>query len=182
MTSPRLRSSRIGRSGLSLIETVACVAIVASMATSIVGLMQNSARVAASARRTSGAAAQGRQTLRELIDRFQAWDHTGGITSVNGRTIRSDTRTYQFVKESSKTGVGSDLILKDDLGNQTTCVLGSFVDLQINAIPRNANPTGVELRLRLRKTGDEAAGLRPEDREADLKTAICFPPQLRVQP
>jgi len=182
MTSLDSNRSRMRRSGLSLIETVACVAIVASMSTSIVGLIQNSARVAASARTTSGAAAQGRQTLRELTDRFQTWDQTGGITSINGRTIRSGPRTYRFVKESSKTGVGSDLILRDDLGNETTVVLGSFVDLELNAIPGRTDPIGVRLRLRLKKTGDEAAELRPGDREADLKTAICFPPQLRTRP
>ncbi|TWT92277.1 hypothetical protein [Neorhodopirellula pilleata] len=182
MTSSTTHCSSIRRSGLSLIETVACVAIVASMATSIVGLMQNSARVAASARMTSGAVAQGRQSLRELADRFQTWDQIGGITSINGRTIQSGARVYQFVKQSSQTGVGSDLILRDDLGNETTCVLGSFVDIQLNPIPGNTSPSGVEIRLRLKRTDDEAASLRPDDREADLKTAVCFPPQMRAQP
>lgn len=170
------------RNGISLIETVACVAIVASMATAIVGLMQNSVRVAASSRTTSGAPAEARKALRELSDRLQAWDQADGIVSINGRTIRTNSNTYRFGRQTSQTGSGADLILQDDAGNQTTCVLGSFVDLEFIPLPSGNNPVGVEIRLNLKKSDDEAAGLRPDDRDAEIRTRVCFPPQLRVKP
>ena len=169
------------RAGISLIETVACVAIVAAMSTAIVGVMQTSARVAAASRTSVGAPAKARQALRELSDRIQAWDRADGISFANGSTIRSGARTYRFSTRSSTTGEGRDLILQDDLGTETVCVLGDLVGFELTPMPDRNFPDGVELRLRLQIEGDEATQLRPGQLEADIRTRVCFPPQLRVK-
>lgn len=170
------------RAGISLIETVACVAIVASMSTAIVGIMQSSTKVVAASRTSVGAPAKARQVLRELSDRMQGWDRTEGINLVSGSAVRTGTRTYRFVQRASVTRTGRDLVLQDDLGNETVCVLGDLVDFRIEPIPDRNLPNGVEMRLRLKKNDEEAAALRPNEREADIQTRVCFPPQLRAKP
>lgn len=175
------RSANASRAGISLIETVACVAIVASMSVAIVSVMQTSARVAAASRTAVGAPAKARQALRDLSDRMQAWDRADGIRLISGSTIRSGARSYRFFSRPSATGEGRDLILEDDLGTETVCVLGDLAAFKLEPIPGRDFPNGVELYLRLRIDGEEAEQLRPHEREAEIQTRVCFPPQLRVK-
>lgn len=175
------RGQVASRTGISLIETVACVAIVASMSTAIVSVMRTSARVASASRTSVGAPAKARQVLRELSDRMQAWDQASGISAVSGSTIQSGARSYRFSSRPSVTGEGRDLILRDDLGTETVCILGDLVGFELTPVPDRNLPDGVELRLRLKINGEDAARLRPNEREADMQTRVCFPPQLRVK-
>ena len=178
--SPNKNSFR-SRAGISLIETVACVTIVAAMSTAIVSVMQTSARVASASRTAVGAPAKARQVLRELSDRIQTWDRASAISFANSYAIQNGARTYKFYSKSSATGEGLDLMLQDDLGTETVCVLGDLVSFDITPIPDRNFPKGVELRLRLKIDGDEASLLRPSQLEADIRTSVVFPPQLRAK-
>src|SRR6056297_1743027 len=114
-----MKRRRSTHRGISLIETIACVAIVATMATSIVGVMQNSVRVASASRGELGAPAQARQALRLLSDRMRRWDETDGITHARGSVVQAGPHRYSFRRVASATGSGHDLTLVDELGNET---------------------------------------------------------------
>jgi type II secretory pathway pseudopilin PulG len=168
------------RSGISLIETIVCVAIVATMSTAIVGIMQNSVRFASASRLPNGSAAKSRQVLRHLSSQLQRWDESEGIESLNNSVVRTRSHTYRFVRRRSVTGIGRDLICQDEAGSETVFVLGELVEFEMTAIPGALNPNGIEMRLRLRNVGDEANQYILDNREAEIRTHVCFPPQLRA--
>lgn len=170
------------RRGVSLVETVACVMIVVAMATSIIGVMQGSIRVATASRGVVGAPAEARQTLRFLSDRFRSFHDSEGIVKMDSSSIACTSRTYKFDKRKSSSGVGTDLFLVDDSGNETLCVSGSLRDFEYEPISLAGIVVGVELRLHLQKVGEESATLRPMDREAKMTTQVCFAPQFMVTP
>ncbi|EMI52620.1 hypothetical protein [Rhodopirellula sallentina] len=167
---------------MSLIETVACVMIVVAMATSIIGVMQGSIRVAAASRGVVGAPAEARQTLRFLANRFRAFHEVEGIVSIDKSSIQCTGNTYKFDERKSDSGLGKDLYLVDDAGNETLCVSESLETFEYEPITVAGIVVGVELRLHLKKSGDEFATLRPIDREAKTITRVCLVPQFAVVP
>ncbi|WP_404309785.1 type II secretion system protein [Neorhodopirellula lusitana] len=183
-TSFRTNSNRRHfRRGISLLETVACVAIVATMSTAIVGVMQNSTRVATASRGAVGAPAQARQALRQISDQLHQWDQTDGIQLISGQTIVTGSQKYRYSKQvSSSTKGGYDLVLEDGNGNELVCVQGTLVDFKIDPIPSGTAPIGIEMRLRLKLNGVLADELRSGELEADVRTQVCFPAQLRAKP
>ncbi|MCM2369745.1 type II secretion system protein [Aporhodopirellula aestuarii] len=170
------------RRGVTLVETVACVMIVVAMASSIIGVMQGSIRIASASRGVIGAPAESRQALRFLAERFRSWHENEGILKLNKSSIQCTNFRYQFKERKASTGVGDDLFLVDDSGNETLCVSGSLRSFEFEPIRSGADLIGVELRLSLKKTGEESETLRPIDREATMTTQVCFAPQLRVSP
>ncbi|EMI44389.1 hypothetical protein [Rhodopirellula sp. SWK7] len=180
--SPCRGFAKQARRGVSLVETVACVMIVVAMATSIIGVMQGSIRVATASRGVVGAPAEARQTLRFLADRFRSFHESEGIVKMDSSSIACASRTYKFDERKSSSGVGTDLFLVDDSGNETLCVSGSLGDFEFEPISLAGIVVGVELRLHLQKVGEESATLRPMDREAKMTTQVCFAPQFTVTP
>jgi type II secretory pathway pseudopilin PulG len=170
------------RRGVTLIETVACVVIVSTMAVSIIGVMQGSVRIATASRTAVGAPAEARQTLRLLADRFRALHETEGIVAIHAQSLNGGTHAYKFDARKSSSGNGTDLFLVDDSGTETLCVSSSLSDFRMAPIFLGTTLIGVELQLELQKTSADAATLRPNDRQAKMVNQVCFPPFLKAGP
>lgn len=168
------------RNAVTLVETVACVVIVSIMATSIIGVMQGSIRVAMASRSSIGAPAEARQTLRFISDRFRAMHETEGVLQVNASTVQCSNDVYRFESRKSLSGVGNDLFLIDDSGNETVCVNGSLASFGMQPILLGTQMIGVELQLALSKPSADAETLRPRDRSVKMATQVCFPPSMRA--
>ncbi|WP_051156610.1 hypothetical protein [Rhodopirellula baltica] len=171
------------RNGVSLIEAIACVAIVGTLATSMVGMMRGSARVTAISQGNEGAAAEGRQALRFLSEQIREMTSSGlSIVSVGNRDIRVDDglnlRRIRFEIRRASDGVDRSLVMVDPLLGETVCLGNSVRDFDMNEIIVTGRRVGIAMTLQLQTTSDRAGELRPDQDSAEMTTVVCLSPQL----
>ncbi|MEO9596032.1 hypothetical protein [Rhodopirellula bahusiensis] len=168
---------------MSLIEAIACVAIVGTLATSMVGMMRGSARVTAIAQGNEGAAAEGRQALRFLSERVREMTSTGlSIVSVGNRDIQVDdglsVRRVRFEVRRASDGVDRSLVMVDPLLGETVCQGSSVRNFDMNEVIVAGRRVGIEMTLQLQTTSDRSQQLRPDQDTAEMATVVCLSPQL----
>jgi hypothetical protein len=174
---------RPGRAGVSLIETIACVVIVGTLATSMVGMMRGSARVTAISLGHEGVSAQGRKALRFVSGRMRDLSNSGlSITSVRSSDfVVSDgvnSRRIRFEVRRASDGVNRSLVMVDPSLGETVCLESSVQSFAMNEIDVAGGLVGVQLSLQLQASAERAAELRPDHRTAEMTTVLCLSPQL----
>lgn len=179
----RSHSSSLKRSGVSLIESIACLAIVGSLATSMVGMMRGSARVTAIAHGNEAAAAEGRQALRFLSQQIREMPRSGlSIVSIGNRDIQVDDglnqRRIRFEIRRASDGVDRSLVMVDPVLGETICLGSSARDFDLNEIIIAGRRVGIEITLQLQTTSDRSGELRPGQDSAEMTTVVCLSPQL----
>ncbi|MCC9644611.1 hypothetical protein LOC71_20245 [Rhodopirellula sp. JC740] len=169
--------------GVSLIETIACVAIVATLATSMVGMMRGSARVSAISQGHEGAPAEARQALRFVGQKIR--DLTSGgqsVVSVRNRDFQLDdglsVRRVRFEIRRSSDGVNRSLVMVDPLFGETVCLDGAIRTFNMNELIVAGQRVGIEMTVQMQASADRAAELRPDQRNAEVTTVVCLSPQL----
>ncbi|MEM9364892.1 MAG: hypothetical protein AAGD07_02775 [Planctomycetota bacterium] len=176
------RSVRPRRSGVSLIETIACVVIVAALSSSLVAAMRSTQRSAALAAGESGAHAQGRAVLRRIAQRAQSWSRGGGVDIVNVRSNRwdlSDGSNETFRLQNAASGTGRDLVLIQNDGQQLVLVENNAVRFLMQPRQVGGNLVGMDVQLQIRESDTlSASRLQPSSADATITTTVCFSPQL----
>ncbi|KLU03946.1 putative transmembrane protein [Rhodopirellula islandica] len=168
---------------MSLIETIACVVIVGTLATSMVGMMRGSARVTAISLGHEGVSAQGRKALRFVSGRLRDMSNSGQtITSVRSSdVVVSDglnTRRIRFEVRRAPDGENRSLVMVDPLLGETVCLESSVGSFAMNEILVDGRLAGIQLSMQLQASDDRAAELRPDHRTAEMTTVLCLSPQL----
>ncbi|MEM1226362.1 MAG: hypothetical protein AAGJ40_11735 [Planctomycetota bacterium] len=172
------KNALVSRCGISLIETIACMAIVGSISTGVVSIMRNSARMAAHTDAGSGAPALARGTLRAISEQVRRMDiaSTQPLRSSELRLTNGGVHRFSIRAGQSAQG-GRDLVSIDPSGLETVWVSASARRFDITRLDANGDIAGLRIRLELRLIGDEAARQRPEATLADVTTTICLTPQ-----
>ena len=163
MSLPRKQQSR--RRGISLIEVIACTALVAILFIPIAGVIRASARSIASAQSTGSRPEELQHTLTWLSQTID----DGAVVSMNASSLTLQRRDAAIVKVFHS---NNQLVMSD--GKSTDVVLAeNILDFTIRTIVQ-PKPSSKTVGLELELVGRDAT----DNRKVVETSTVVFPPQI----